>query len=222
MAIALVAHTSRAANGTTAGIDTTGATLLVAAVAWTQGSAAYTNTPTDSKSNLWMSVAIMQGEIAQTTADVNLWVSVNPTVGAAHTFTCGAGSPAMAVAAFSGVATTYPIGQSRLKGATSVTSVQPGSLTPPLDNNLVITAIGYRDTTALSINGSFTISDQVAFSSGVNVGIGLAYLIQTSAAAANPTWSWTNASNTTCSIAYFQPTVSAGGGGEHSAVFLGS
>lgn len=219
MAIALVANVSQAPNGTSASIDTTGATLLVAIVAWTQNASAYTNTPADNKSNLWAVVSSVEAEFSNTTASVAMFISVNPTVGSGHTFTVGNGNPAMAVAAFSGVDAKYPFGQSRLAGASTVTSVQPGSLTPALDANLVVTGISYRDTTSLSINGGFTISDQVAFSSGVNVGVGMAYLIQTTAAAANPTWSWTNSSDTNCTIAYFQPTVSATGGGETSHVF---
>jgi hypothetical protein len=65
--------------------------------------------------------------------------------------------------------------------------------------------------TSLSIGGGFTIQDSVP--SGPGEILALAYLIQTTAAAANPTWSWTGAATCAASLTYLVPPGGGGGGG---------
>src|SRR4051794_24890452 len=103
MAFALIAHA--AANGnnsvaTTGGIDTTGAGLLVAAVATYSGSA----TVSDSKGNTWSPLT----RYGAGGNKIQMFWSPPSTVGAGHTFTAtSAGfSATIAVAAYSGQAAT--------------------------------------------------------------------------------------------------------------------
>lgn len=215
MAIALVSNISRHGTGTTGSIDTSGASLLTAAVGWTTTSGAFVLT--DSKSNVWMPFG---GTTATfTSSHLTFYVCFQPTVGSGHTFTIG-GASSVCVAAFSGTATAFSFDNGRANDANS-TSVQAGSITPSVNNCLVIAAIAYRDTTALSINGGFTITNQEAFISGSAVGSGLAYLVQTTATAANPTWSWTNTALSSSLITAFQSPFSSSGL-EVSFPFLGS
>ncbi len=189
MAYALVANTSKSTSGTSAAIDTTGATLLVVVAGYLASGASSTNFPTvsDSKSNTWNLINLRSNN----TAAVAIFYAFGTSVGSGHTFTCTGGLPSFCVAAFSGSHTSFVHGISTGAGGT-VTSLQPGSITPALNNCLLIAGMAYRDNTTISVNGGFTITNQEIFQSGTAVGSALAYLIQTSAAAANPQFSWTN------------------------------
>lgn len=219
MAIALVSSVSKQSTGsggagTTSAIDTTGSTLLVLAAGYIVSSTNTAPLPTvsDSKSNIWQVVNMSApgagaGQLA-------LFAAINPTVGSGHTFSCTVGFSSVAVAAFSGTHATFPTGSSRGASSTTNTSLATGSLTPPINNTLLIAALAYRDTTTVSISGGFTIAEQQPFASGSANGVVLAYLIQTSAAAANPSFSWTNSSSADGAVlAVFQPPVSGGSGG---------
>jgi hypothetical protein len=203
MAIALVANVASNAGTnaavTTAGIDTTGANLIVVAVGYNT-----VGTLTDSKSNTWTALTTRGSAPGS-----KLYYCVPSSVGAAHTFTWTASFPSICVAAFSGAhATPFDLENGNNAGV-SVTSIQPGSITPSEDNELVIAGFGYNGTQTVSINGGFTISDQKPLNSGVAYGSAMAYLIQTTAAAANPAWSWTGAQNAAASIASFKAGAAA-------------
>lgn len=192
MAFALVANATAqaASNATTGAIDTTGANLLIAVVGWY--SAVGEPTLTDSKSNSWT----MLTKKTSNNMSVLIYYAIGATVGSGHTFTAsGTGKYAtICVGAFSGGHASSPY-EAESAGATSgsATSLQPGTLTPAENDELVITGLGLDgSTSAESINGGFTITDLMRFAPGVAEGAGMAYLIQTSAAAANPTWSWTS------------------------------
>jgi len=212
MAIALVDHCKYAAGGSTGGtsaaMNSTGANLLVAAV----GNVNAYGTFVDSKSNVWTRYG-PYGDISLQA--ISYWISIPSSVGSAHTFS-PSGSAVFAtccVAAFSGVATAFILGTpipSNTGG--SLTSIQAGSLTPAAANCLVLSALSMRTTNTVSVNGGFTITDQCPFIAATAIGSALAYLIQTSAAAANPTWSWTGANDASSAGASIQPPVSAGGG----------
>lgn len=211
MAIALVSHVAKTTSGTTAGIDTTGATFLVVAVGYiSTGASSGTPVLSDSNSNTWVRIA--NGLVAN--ASVDLQVCLNPTVGAGHTFTVSAaGAPSFCVAAFSGTATDFQCGRAVNNSTASGTSVQPGSVTPTRDNCALVAALAYRDTTTVSVNSSFTITDQNPFASGIAIGCVLAYRVETTATAVNPTFSWTNAVGATAMQIEVQPPPTGGGGG---------
>lgn len=202
-AIALVSHckydsVGLIGGGTTGSMNSTGATLLVAVQStYFFGG----NTITDSKSNTWIA-ATVHGNVGGNDGDTcQIWYSTSPIVGSGHTFTtCGSGYPALAVAAFSGVSAS-PFDNENGNFGDNISSLTTGSITPSVNNCLVIAGMGIRDTptSPFTINGGFTVTDSA------ENGAGLAYLIQTSAAAANPTWSWTSNAFGSTAIADFKP-----------------
>ncbi len=181
------AHANAESTATTSAIDTTGATLLVAAACRSNTG----GTMSDSKGNTWTALTTFQS--GASAPFITPYYCVNPTVGSGHTFSYTTSTlfPALAVIAFSG-AGAFDSGQTGSNELFPVTSVQAGSLTPAHDNNVVISAWGLvADPGSVpTINGGFTIDQHQTFTPGVTISI--AHLIQTSAAASNPTWSWTN------------------------------
>lgn len=86
--------------------------------------------------------------------------------------------------------------QSTPNTGASVTSLQTGSVTPANNGSLVLAALmNYRDAgpiASVSINSGFTIVTNVDSVTGTRVGVAIAYLIQGTAGAVNPSWSWSN------------------------------
>jgi hypothetical protein len=212
MSFALVAHTGSAALGgpTTGAINTTGADLIVIAVSFDGGT---TEVVSDSKSNTWTALTAKADAAANKT---RFYYCVSPTVGSGHTFTVarsGGGNNAAAinVAAFSGVKLASPFDQQN--GATEdsgAATLSTGSVTPSEANELVVASLGFDAARTIAVNGGFTISDQQNFSGGSNYGNALAYLIQTSIAAANPAFSWTTNTTAAAVIATFKAAAGSG------------
>ncbi len=105
------------------------------------------------------------------------------------TATGSATFPAIQVQGFSGSASS-PLDQtnSASSGTTFVNSIQPGSITPTQDNELVVTNVFVCGVRTWTVNDSFTITDQSTETANAEGGA-LAYLIQTTATAVDPTWS---------------------------------
>jgi hypothetical protein len=207
MPYAFVAVGVGAGNDTfsTAAINSTGANLLVAC--WTD--ALIDPVLSDSYGNTW---TLARSYKAWTFSSKIYYSYGTPTVGAGHTMTItgtdfyGSGQ----LWAFSGADTANPLDQSNESGAAGVTTLQPGSVTPTTAGQLVMTHVAYDAGTLATINGGFASPGSgSAGSSGVYGGSASSYLIQTTAAAANPTWTWTNGANASATIATFK----AGGGG---------
>jgi hypothetical protein len=182
-------------NVTTAGIDTTGAKLIVVAAAY---SAAITLT--DSNGNTWTALTAQQSA----THASRLYYCVNPVVGAGHTFTLSStgGFPSLAVAAYSGAASS-PFDQQNGSFANASTTAQPGSVTPTSRDQLLITGLSYNSAAAASVDSGFTLLE----SQGVTAnawGIGMAELIQTAPAAVNPTWTQGASEEIAVTIATFR------------------
>ena len=191
----LVAHGTAGGNtgATTSGLNTTGANFLIIGLGYFPGN---TITISDSVNggagNTWTALTAYAGTLA-----AQMWYVQNPTnVGANHTFSfsaTGAVYGNMAAEAWSSMATSgvFQTGTDNgtNSGGTEVTTLQVGSITPS-GPTIVFSCIGYGDTTGetLSMNDSFTLADHVAM--GSQQGMGLAYLIQTSGSAINPTWSF--------------------------------
>lgn len=222
MSYALIANVAAGSSDsndvTTGAIDTTGATLLVAYVAEKESTT--DATLTDSKGNTW-TPRTEQKDVATANLLGRQFEAVNPaSVGAGHTFTVtsSSGQPAVAVAAFSGAHLTTPVDQEN--GAVDIDAgltTQPGSITPTEDDELVVTGLGFTANSAtLSINGGFTITDQVDQNAN-HRGCGLAYLIQTSAAAANPTWTYSANEYAVATIVSYKKAA-AGGGSSIAAI----
>lgn len=184
---------------TTGAIDTSGANLIVAAINYFADPGV-----TDSEGNTYTALtgsAHSQGFTAR------LYYVLSPTTSATHTFTTSGDFSPIAVMAFSGVDS---FDQQSGAATNNSTTFQPGSLTPPADNCLLVAAAGGQgDIGAASVNESFTIEEQVAFSGGVTYGITLAYKIQTSAGAQNPTFTVGSSTNASAVMATFEAAAEA-------------
>ncbi len=193
MSISLVAHTAKGAspagNTTTSAIDTTGADFIVAVIAdFLSG----IPTISDSKSNLWHLVGFQRANASQI---VLMYVSYPTSVGSGHTFSTGGASvPAIAIQAWSGMSSQYG---ADFRSTNSVTCLT-GSVVLPSTSGLLVTGICVNAVSTLTIDDSFTISDQVAVVAAQHEGVGMAYRI-VSTGTHTPTWSST-ASTTMCAM----------------------
>lgn len=216
MALALVASTATllgtgaASNITTPAINTTGATLLVIHYGNYESGASVNQPPTDSKANTW--IALTAHGVAAGPRS-RFWYAKSPIVGSGHQFTTSntANYAAMSVAAFSGAHLTAPFDQEN--GATAASGSPPqscGSITPSVNGALIVAGMSEYDNFvgAFTINSGLTILGVLRFASASNFGSAMAYLVQTSAAAINPAWSWTSGGDQRgVSVASFKPLV---------------
>lgn len=181
-AITLGNHTSAgSADGTTvttAAIVTTGASLLLAAC-----SHGGSSTLSDSASNTWVPL-MEQAEFGQ---KVQFFYVASPVTSGTHTFSCNGGTiPSIAVAAYSGTSGS-PFDQEN--GAVGISAnLQTGSITPSANGYLVAAATLNGGAGTISVDSGMTIIEQVAFDGALHEGIAFASLIQTTAAAINPTF----------------------------------
>ncbi len=215
MAIAIVAHAiaSNATNtATTTGVTTTGATALLTAVSTFANAILLGSDMADSNTNVWYQVGLPQ---PSGNARLTFFLAASPTVGSAHTVTVTTPNlaPSVAFVALSGCGPTSFWGtQASTAVSSGATSLAAGSLTPGVNNAIVIAALACSAAiSSLSIGGGFTMLDSVP--SGPGEILAIAYLIQTTATAANPTWSWTGSSACAAALTYLVPPGSGGGGG---------
>lgn len=175
--------------------DTTGAKLLVAAASYYPGGTFTGSGITDSKSNTW---AIAGTDAASTNNGVRVWYSISPTVGSSHTVTIAGTNVFTGIAFASFSCTTTPSLDQQSQNSGTSASPTSTSITPSVNNGLVISVCGELDTGGFTggAPSGFTLlgGTTLAANAGGYDGIGLAYLIQTTAAASAPTWT-TSASN---------------------------
>lgn len=196
---------------TTSAINTTGADIIFVSVSAQVGSLALAIT--DSKTNLsWTELT----EKATADARIVIYYHKNPTVGSGHTFTAtiagAATNPVITVLACSGSNTSSPADQET--GATNTsTSIQPGSITPTTDNQVVVTAVtsGGGGSPTFAIDGCYStqITDSTG-NAGGNYAHAMAYCIQTTAGATNPTWSTWSSSAGAAVISSFKAAAAGG------------
>lgn len=198
-------------GGTTSAIDTTGADFILIAVAKYQSTAV---TISDSKSNGSPTALTEYGSNDR----VRLYYYAAPSVGSGHTFTINGPYPGVQIIAFSG-SHASPYDQTNGAYSTNSSSQAAGSLTPSEDNCLVVTAVGLG-------GGSVTEQVDSPFSAhqyfidviaGTNQGCGIAYEVQTTATARNPTWTGTatgSGRDRSATIATFKKAAGGGGGGQ--------
>lgn len=193
-------------NGfTTPSLNTTGATWLAAEIVNTNAAGCSIS---DSKSNTWTQWG------TQTAGPVITIYRVDtPTVGSGHTFTvtCTGEAPTIAVQAWSGTTGSPPADQFLGGNVHPGGTLQVGSITPSTATNVVMSAIGHFITGTQTIDSGFTILDQVGTVGGTSYGLAFAYKSQTSATAANPTWTLTS-SNNIVGANFNIKTAAAGGG----------
>lgn len=166
---------------------------------------------TDSKGNTWTALTLRTSTASQ--QHLKLFYCVNPVVGTGHTFTVTQGGGgffygAIQISWFSGASGGYDSNENGINGsASSTTSIQPGSLTPSMDGCLLATLIGFNaSTTTPTIDLSFSVRTFTNYSGGNNFGGAFATLIETTAAAKNPTWSYASNVYVNSEIAVFRPS----------------
>jgi len=137
---------------------------------------------------------------------VRLFYSVPTAVGTGHSVTVNGSSASIHMMAWAG-ATASPLDQT--SGAFAAgTSSQPGSVTPTQAHELLVSCLtnaGDTSNSSRSINGGFTISGQVGDNpAAYSNSVAGAYLLQTTATAANPTWSFPQYNAANAVIATFK------------------
>ncbi len=205
-------------GGTSSGIDTTGASVLIWHVS---GYNQLPSTLSDSYNNDWVQVETVLSTYSGGGYRVTYIAFPAPSqIGTGHTFTALGSSQfiSFCVAAFGGTC-----GFAGFTHANSgfVTSMQAGSTTPPMNGCLLIAGLSMTNgiSGAVGIDSSFSIIDQVAYSYGTYFGSALAYYVQPTAAAVNPTWSWTGSAGVAADLLVIIPTTSGGGGSGSGSAF---
>lgn len=206
-------------NVTCVGFDTTGADLIV--LVGTSTRAGITPTVSDSKGNT--PYTTVEGPFAGN-AYSWLYFFQAPTVGTGHTFTfasdLGFTNLTMVVCAFSG-STSSPLDQHTSTGGTFLNSKATGSITPSVDNCLVVSAANVVNN-HVTVSVSFgTIIDHTSITQPANdADTYLAYEIQTTATARNETWTVDNTGNGYAGVAIASFKPAAGGGGAANNNYL--
>ena len=176
---------------TSGSLDTSGANLVVI---FTHANNNSITSLTDSKGNTITALTEIH------TAGNNylrLWYITNPIVGSGHTVTISAPASdiyaSMYIASFSGSNTSSPFDVQSVADSnnTNVTTQQPGSITPTEDNEVVISGgqsgLGTGHTIS-SVDSGMTQTNTISGLDFFSAAGSLAYIIQTTAGAINPTW----------------------------------
>jgi hypothetical protein len=202
---AIVGHCSQASNGSSTTstctiADTTGADSCYVATSQFNDNAQVTTSASDNKGNTYTLVPDGIGVVGANS--MALFYSKGLTVGASHSFTItttgSSTQDPVAVVCVSGSLTTGGADQENAfnNSGGSVTTVQAGSVTPSNSGQFIAAVLATSGPGAMSIDSGFTILESVAPSGGTTQGIDFAYLIQTAAAAVNPTWTLTGTATT--------------------------
>lgn len=192
------------AGGTTSGIDTTGADLIVVALCYFNPGGPNIS---DSKGNTWTALNTYNSG----NSSVRMYYCSNPAVGSGHTFTTTSTFCGVNIIAVSGARTaSTPADQQNGDANTGSSNPQTtGSITPSVNGCLVVTSF-YQATagSAPTIPSGYT-SVGTWPTSTAFLG-GCAYKIQSSASAENPGWTPGNAGFTfAANIADFMPPAAA-------------
>ena len=205
-----------ATSVTTGNLTTTGGDLIIVAV--TDYSVSSLGSVSDNKSNTWTQLTAQTGSVARTT----FWYAKNPTVGSNHTFTysgcSGTCYPTIYVQVWSGSDLTAPFDVENGAKDSGLTTIQTGSITPNNANSLVVSAVNFwTNTNNPTVDSSMTLDDSRVYNPGFEFGGGIAYIVQGSAAAINPTWSANVSGGNAAVIAAFKAASGGGGGGTPAA-----
>lgn len=188
-------------------ITTTGANLIVVLVSFLfEGGRDYTLSDTYGNTYTKLTLSKVFGNVGTQIA-----YCASPTVGVGHVVTLDRDPPlsfapfaGMTVAAFSG-ATATPFNAESGDDQISVTSIQPGALTPTA-GSLVVAVWGcYNRATVTSINSGFTGLEHVTANFGFHNINHYSYASVATGASVNPTVSWTGAETVAIAMASFVP-----------------
>ena len=189
--ISLLSHTG-AASSAGGNITTTPISTLTASVIFAYAVAEGAQNPvfSDSLGNVWKALTTQSAPGHEQGV---LYYCVAPITGASHTFNLSASNvsyPALCVAAFTGLTTSaFLDAQNGAVTASTVSTFQPGSVTPAVNGELLIAGLGFNGGSppiTVSIDSGFAITDQFYLAN--SYGCALAYLVQAVAAPVDPTW----------------------------------
>ena len=207
MAYSLLANVLKQGRNTSvsSAINTTGSNLIIVAIASYNPNTA--PVLSDSAGNTWTALTeVVEGGITR----LRLYYSYAPTTSATHTFTCTGTDiyVGFSVTAYSGASSSpFDVENSNKSNGVSIATLTAGSVTPSVDDELIVAAIAsgsIGEQSPLSINSGFTIANTSVNLSGEAFGVSLAYIIQTTKGTVNPTFSWTGNAETATSIATFK------------------
>ncbi len=189
-------------GGTTSMVNMAGASFCEVSVSWFDGG--FPPVLTSTPSNTWVP-DISKGTGASFTLDH--YHAYSPSVSSTMTFTITSAAntfPSVTARCFSG---TIGSTVDQTNGVNSVSASSPqqtGSVTPSSDHEIIITSIQDGGASGYAINSGFTTPEFVGISGGQYIGIASSYLIQSTAAAVNPSWSWTGSAAGATVIATFR------------------
>ncbi len=197
MAYSLVVSSSTqfgAAGGTTGGINTTGATLIVVGLTYFTSAGANLS---DSLGNVYTLLT------PQTNSNMGsvFYICNNPITSATHFFTTTSHFCGVNVSAWTGNETASSVFDQQSGANSTGSPLATGSLTPTVNNSLCMTVFGTFNGAAPTTPSGYTSIGNYA--TGTAEGGGCAYLIQTSATATNPSWSGTGSSQTANLVVLF-------------------
>lgn len=198
-------------NATTSTVDMTGATHFVVCVGMPNGNDEPTISDTAGNTN-WVRDELVSSLVS---GDLRVYRCANALDSANYALTLNsvqANFFGIVVHGFSGVKTTSPLdANSNSNVQNGVSSIQPGSMTPTEDGEVVYTGIVVHTSgnNPSSIDSGFTRAS-VAVSAD-NFGVGGAYKVQTSAGAENPTWSITPAADDPATVIFAYKAEPTGG-----------
>lgn len=203
--IALVAFKGAAqfANPvTTAAINTTGANFCVIGVSPASSISSFTGV-SDSQGNTW--TGLTPADNGSDTEAV-IYYAKNVTTNASHTFSAAGIVLAIVAACFSNVNTTSPFSTQNGAFTAAATTVATGSITPGGNGALIVSMFGTcTAASSIAVDSGMTIIDTQPWVVGNNCGGALAYKVQTTAAAINPTWTYGTSQKLAAVIASFLP-----------------
>lgn len=181
-------------GGTTGNKDTRTANLIVVCLWYHAGTAANIS---DNQGNTYTGLTAK----IDNNQGSKCYYKINPTTSATHTFTTT--SHFVGVGVQSWKSTGTPVFDQESGFAQNASgNIQPGSLTPSVNNSIAITSMGAFNGAAPTTPSGYT-STANNTTSTAEAG-GMAYVIQTTATATNPTWNGTGSSETAV-LAIFKP-----------------
>jgi hypothetical protein len=213
MAWSIFAHTAAGSvdagtSVTTAALDTTGCTLILLGASFY----GFLSTPGDFSSSPSNTISLLPSYNDGATCGVKLAYITLPTTSSTQTFTInapgGGAYQSLMVLGVAGVASPPGDVENGNAPGTAGTTIQPGSITPSQDGDLIVTVLNVNGDESggnlPSIDNGFTITDTVAYSAGQHFLGSFAYLVQGSAAAINPTWTYGVSHERAAAIAAFK------------------
>jgi hypothetical protein len=195
------AASTNGSSVTTPAINMTGATVILLAYSCAPG-VSCSGTVTDSGSNTWTYITggyLNAGNVTD--------YAISPNTSASQTFTVtlpASSIPSICVEGFNG-GTGVILDKNNVLYTASSSTAHTGSITPTLNNELIVSFVSSSNVSPSSIDSSFTIPSGGTTTLTVNAqSLGEAYYIQSTAGATNPTWTMTGSGNNTATIASFE------------------